>query len=539
MYLQAANKVRNKKWFAIRQTIFFKNPNSCLLYISLLTLSASWLLPNHSYPLSSILQDLTAFLAISIALLSLPKLQIPTESLVVFFVALIPIAQFFSGTIKLFGDALNSSLFIFLLCISIVIGHSLRQKEADCKTAQERISYYILASGILCTYIQIRQWLNIPGNIYIVDLPPAGRPFANFAQPNNLATFLCLSLASNWLLFKENKLSREFAFFLALILIFGIALTQSRTSWITLPLLFTLLAANGSKKTALFLAIYYIFISTLTPSISKILLLESESILSRAVQSQRLLIWKPLFEMTLHSPLVGYGWNQIPVVQLEYSDKIKTGFIFNYSHNLFLDLLLYNGIPLGLTLIALIFIGYALRIKQNKTGTNTYSLVCITAIGIHCQLEFPHAYAYFIVPFGLFWGLSSSSKTILNLPRPVPILLSALIIATTIKAWTEYVEVEQNFLTLRMQHAKIITAEPQAMSSGIFFSELKAYYSFINSPEDKMLNKSEIDKAEFISHRFPFDYTMKKLIRILNKNNLPSEAKMQEEKLKNITSGDP
>lgn len=537
MSLQAASKVRSKKWFAIRQTIFFKKPNNCLLHISLLILSISWLLPNHSYPLSSILQDLTAFLAASIALLSLAKLKISTESIVVLLAASIPLVQFASGTIELFGDALNPTLFILLLCISIAIGHSLRQKENNYRIAQEEISCYILASGILCTYIQIRQWLNIPGNIYIVDLPPAGRPFANFAQPNNLATFLCLSLASNWLLFKKNKLSFEFSFFLALILIFGIALTQSRTSWITLPLFLILLAVNGSKKTALFLATYYILISILTPSISKILLLESENIFSRAVQSQRLLIWKPLFEMALHSPPLGYGWSQIPIVQLEYSEKIKTGFIFNYSHNLFLDLLLYNGPPLGLTLITLILVGYARRIKQNKAGTDTYPLACITAIGIHCQLEFPHAYGYFIVPFGFFWGLSSSSKTILSVPRPLSTLLSALIIAATIKAWKEYIEVEQNFLTLRMQHAKITTTEPKKMSSGIFFSELKDYYSFINSSEDETLTISKIDKAKFIAHRFPFDYNMKKLIKILNRNNLPDEAKMQEEKLKNITSG--
>jgi len=75
------------------------------------------------------------------------------------------------------------------------------------------------------------------------------------------------------------------------------------------------------------------------------------------------------------------------------------------------------------------------------------------------------------------------------------------------------------------------------MSSGIFFSELKDYYSFINSSEDETLTISKIDKAKFIAHRFPFDYNMKKLIKILNRNNLPDEAKMQEEKLKNITSG--
>lgn len=537
MCLQAANKAKDKKWFAVRQTIFLKSPRKCFFHASLLILSISWLLPNHSYPLSSILQDLSAFFAASIALLSIPRLKISTEAAIVLATSSIPLLQLALGIIKLPGDALNASLFMILLCISIAIGNNLKQKKNEIKKIQETISIYIITSSLICIYIQIRQWLHIPGNIYIVDLPPNGRPFANFAQPNNLATFLCMGLLSNWLLFKNGKISYNITIFFALIILFGIALTQSRTPWITLPILFSLLAFSGKKRTATLFALYYIAASLLIPPISKILLLETENILSRAIQSQRFLIWKPLIDMAFHAPPLGYGWNQIPLVQLAYSEKIKTGFVFDYSHNLFLDIIIYNGKLVGATLIALMSFAYLQRIRQNEEGTNTYPLLCITTIAIHCQLEFPHAYAYFLVPFGLFWGISSNSRNILLIPQPIPAVLAAIIAALVVKASIEYTEVEQNFLTLRMQHAKITSVQPKAMSSGIFFSELKTYYAFINSPEKTQLGRFEIEKAEFISHRFPFKYTMEKYIRILKENNLKGEAEIQEQKLINISPG--
>src|SRR5690554_6577144 len=90
----------------------------------------------------------------------------------------------------------------------------------------------ILISASLSTWIAIKQWLLLSGSIWVADLPVAGRPFANLAQPNNLATLLGMGLASVIYFYERRKLNGISSGSLAAFLLFGIVLTQSRTPWL-------------------------------------------------------------------------------------------------------------------------------------------------------------------------------------------------------------------------------------------------------------------------------------------------------------------
>lgn len=104
-------------------------------------------------------------------------------------------------------------------------------------TALRLQAYALLAmlmtvGAVVSVYIALNQWLKLPGSIWMADLSPGARPFANLAQPNNLATLLCLGLAGVIYMFETRRLGVWVSSGLAIFLFFGLALTQSRTPWV-------------------------------------------------------------------------------------------------------------------------------------------------------------------------------------------------------------------------------------------------------------------------------------------------------------------
>lgn len=87
-------------------------------------------------------------------------------------------------------------------------------------------------AALISVWLALYQWTLQPSNIWIADLPPNARPFANLAQPNQLATLLSMGLAAVLFFYEKHTLHRISSSLLALLLLFGIALTQSRTPWL-------------------------------------------------------------------------------------------------------------------------------------------------------------------------------------------------------------------------------------------------------------------------------------------------------------------
>jgi hypothetical protein len=59
--------------------------------------------------------------------------------------------------------------------------------------------------------IAVLQWLNLDQHLYgVMELRAGNRPFANFAQPNNMSTFLVMGLMACLYLFEQQKLKKTF-----------------------------------------------------------------------------------------------------------------------------------------------------------------------------------------------------------------------------------------------------------------------------------------------------------------------------------------
>src|SRR5690606_31370645 len=107
--------------------------------------------------------------------------------------------------------------------------------ELEDKIKKQWLFYIFLAfliASIISVWLQLRQWLLLDGSIWVADLPPNGRPFANIAQPNLLSTLLIIGLLSILYLYENKRIQNFTAGLSTLFLLFGIALTFSRTAWL-------------------------------------------------------------------------------------------------------------------------------------------------------------------------------------------------------------------------------------------------------------------------------------------------------------------
>lgn len=74
------------------------------------------------------------------------------------------------------------------------------------------------------------QWLGFESSVYGIMQLKGNRPYANFGQPNNLATFLIIGLMGALFLYEKHKASLWLLIPSSLSILFAICLTQSRTS---------------------------------------------------------------------------------------------------------------------------------------------------------------------------------------------------------------------------------------------------------------------------------------------------------------------
>ena len=393
-----------------------------IFYFSIFILGClPYLLPNYYDPWRTAYQDFAIFGLFLLLLLNLiftsKKVIVDKRIIIVLIISIIPLLQFFFDKIYFFGDAFLASIYILSFGLTIFLGLNYGRLHSINNTLNF-ISAIIITVSVISTYIVLKQWLLLTnGGIWTVDVPSAGRPFANFAQPNNCATFLCIGLMSSLYLYEKRYINNFSALLLACFILFGIALTQSRTAWLFF-LCFTIwwcwkykiIKSRLGKKTIFYLiGIFTIFV-TVIPYMSTLLgVLATNNVVERATTGYlRIPMWNQMLLAISKEPLLGYGWNQVSVAQLSVYLQYPTTEWTEHSHNIILDLLIWNGIPIAtFILIGIAFWFYYL----NKIMASFETFIALAMVGVvlvHAMLEFPHDYAFFLLPVGFILGLVQS-----------------------------------------------------------------------------------------------------------------------------------
>lgn len=490
---------------------------SFVLLASLLFFLLSYILPNHYYPWVAAYQDFLAFSAAFCVLIFCVlnfSLVIAPRLLFFLLIAFLPLLQFLSGIVYFLGDALVA--FGYLLCFSLMlfVGYNLGAGDSYRRFVFWFFVMLILAA-VFSVWIALRQWLMFSGSIWVVDMPPGGRPFANFAQPNNLATFLCMAIAAAWYFYEKRMLGRLSSAILVSFLLLGVVLSQSRTPWVGVIVvaLFWLWKAPRypARLSVLALGIWlsiYVGLVVTLPYIADYLHISAANLLDRASALHRWPLWVQLWNAVLDGPVWGYGWNQVSTAQVAISADYPVPLMVEHSHNILLDLLVWNGPVLG-GLIIFIIAAWLVRLGvRANSAESIFSLIVVGFVLVHGMLEFPLDYAFFLFPVGLLLGAVEGEQRSAREWSVSRGLIGAVLLAGVgmfAWIWQEYRVIEEDHRLMRFETARIgdLKAE-QAAPDVVLLTQLREFIRFARTPATEGMSHERLDWMRKIAHRYPY-----------------------------------
>ncbi len=513
-----------------------------------LALAAGWLQPNHYLPWSTFYTDawVAAVLALGAAALIL-RTHGPVIwhgiTLLIAVLVLVPGLQYALGLVLLSGTAWIGSAYLLGLLLAMLTG-----AQWETSSPGQLADGLFLAIGVaalLSVGLQLHQWLGLSlldpwsmGDGY-------GRPFANFGQPNQLATFLLWGLlAAGWGVARR-RIGVATAVLAALYLLFGLALTQSRTAWIAVGLLLVaswfwrgLWTDRRWPWLAGGLGLYFTVCVVSLGYLNQALLLNGPMDAGdgmRLSSELRPAVWSMFIDAAVRYPVLGYGWNQVGLAQLTtILDHSSVTSLFTQSHNLILDLVLWCGIPLGLGIALYLARWLWLRLRAVNCPEDAVQMLFLLVIGNHAMLELPLQYAYFLLPVGLMIGILNvrlHAPPILLAGRwslLVPWLVSMALLALII--W-DYARVETSYQELRLESARIRMPAPGRPPDVLLLTQFREFIRMSRLEPTDGMSADDLDRMRKVAGTYPGSATMTRLALALAMNGRPNEAQLWLEKM--------
>lgn len=426
--------------------------------------------------------------------------------------------QVFAGKMLYIGDALTAILYIGSWIMAVIVGRRITTTPNKENNLSVVLGSWLLAA-LLSIGVALAQWTDtLELGIYVADLPPGGRPFSNLAQPNNFSTLCFLGLCVILWFFQAKRIGRIVFWLGVWFLLTGIIMSQSRTGMLQVgaltvwALLFrTHTNLRISRMQVVALCSLFVAGVLLWPNICEWLLLPQGRLMSETVQAGvRLPYWLAMLDAIGREPLLGYGWQQVGLAQQRVAlDHPTIPVLFEHSHNLLLDLLLWNGIPIGGLIAILLMWWSAAHIRACRRAEAVWLLAIVGGILLHSMLELPLEYAYFLIPLGFTMGaiegLLPSASISVHPPRWLLILGTILLSLLFLRISHEYLIAEENFRTLREESAhigvsRIVTPAPQLK----FLTQLQAFLEFTRTEATTDMTADQIEWMRKVSERFGY-----------------------------------
>ena len=496
-------------------------------------------LPNHYSPWLSVHQELAAAIAFAplLAFAASRRSYLPPLALGVLVLSLIPLVQLAFAQVVFATDAWMASLYLAAFALAVYAGSVwVQQSSGEPPKTVHGLAVLtplwaaILAASIISVGLAAHQWL-MPDydGIYLADIPPGARPFANFAQPNHLATLLLLGLCGLMFVWEARRVRTVLAYSVACWLVFGLMMTGSRSVLLALiwfvPLYFTLRKRCRLRMTPLALlllvAVYFIFL-WLWPVLSQALMLpiNDQTALDRiGTTAARIQIWTQLLGAVWQKPWLGWGWGQVAMAQMATAMDYPAIYLnFESGHNLFLDLSLWAGLPVAISC----FGGLAWwGIKRIREINESLAWICLVAIGFvfnHAMVEYPLYYAYFMLPVGVLMGaltkvspLSLSNPIISRDWRILTLITAVLSGVLLVRVAYEYFPFEADWQLMRFQEARIGNLESTEPPPAIVLTSLRNFLHWSRVKPAAGMAAADIDRMREISERFAYAAPMYRL----------------------------
>lgn len=510
----------------------------CLLWT--LLLSIGWLLPNHYQPWISFHMD--AWIALTLLLagvatfvrVHLPLVIYRLDVLLAVLVC-IPWLQYCFGLILVPGIAWISSVYLLGLFLSVLVG-----ARWEASAAGQLCNALFLAIGIaaiLSVGLQLQQWLQIDG----IELWKMGgsydRPYANFGQSNQLGSFLLwglLALGWGW---QSRKMGGPVALLACLFLLFGLALTGSRTAWIGLLVL--VIAAwiwrgiwhcQRLPYMVTGLGLYFILCVLSQPDL-RVILSGEHAVLSNVLSSEssqhRLTAWAIFADAITRHPWLGFGWYQGVLAQLTVAnDHPSLHGLFTSAHNLLLDLMLWTGVPIGLSISVALLVWAWRRVRAVRQAEEALLVLFLTVIGIHAMLELPLHSGYMLLPVGLVLGVLNTrlgARPLIKISRwflAWPLCIAALLLALIIR---DYAQVEASYANFRLERMRIKVIH-LAPPDTLLLTQWHDFFKMVDAEPKRMMTIEEMNNFRNVAEIFAGTFFIHQLATALALNHQVEEA---------------
>src|SRR5574337_505548 len=488
--------------------------------------AAAWLVPNHYLPWLSAwnetvvivgLLGLLPFVALRAGAAGRISWQLPT---VIAICCAALLAQLATGELLYAGDALMAALYLGLWLAAI------------------------LAIGV-----SLVQWTGaIHLGIYGADLPPHARPFGNTAQPNHFCTLCFLGLCGLLWLHQRRRAGGAAFWLAAAFVLWGMVMSQSRTGWLQIALLVTWglamrtrAALRVTRRQLLALGGVFALGVLIWPLVCDALLLSvSRSLEDQMQAGLRFPYWRDMLDAISREPLWGYGWQQVGMAQQRVAlSHPPLGVYFEHSHDIVLDLLLWNGIPVGALTVLLLGWWFVRHIRACRDAPAAWLLAAVGGVVTHGLLEFPLEYAYFLIPVGLAMGavevFAPAGGAALRVPRWAAFAFTLLLGAVSLGVASEYAQAEQNYRIQRFELAHIGIDHVETPAPRLrLLTQLDAFLQIGHTDPKRGMSPAQIEALRKVALRYGFQPTLRRYAVALALNGRPAEAARQLQILRHI-----
>jgi len=514
----------------------------------------SWLLPNHYRPWVSFHLELLAlvglvFLLTGLLLNKSPSFFLSDRCIWLALTVAIPWLQFATGINFFAGDALLSSLYLSGFLAAVFVGYHFVSSDGTQEEPEFLgLMHSLWVAAMASAAIGIAQWFNVDEllGLYRVQSDLGDRAMGNLGQANQLATLLLMGMSSFAYIFERKSIGQlgflVGIFFLTLALI----LTQSRAGMLSVVVLCGFLSWKKQRCmltiSKLMIAAWVAFFllgTLLLPVFSDALLLTGvRNVTAIESVSQRWQMWQQIAYAVTQSPWLGYGWNQTPAASAVGALVFQSSTPYDYAHNFVLDMLAWNGLPLGILLTGAIAYWFISRILATNKLEAIYAMACLLPIAVHSMFEYPFAYSYFLISAGFMIGTVEAVH-----PTNVRIYIRKSWIWLFWMGWVsvgsyltvEYFLIEEDFRVVRFENLRVGQTEANYKIPNVWMiSHLAAMLKARRVSIEPNMQLADLENLHQVSQRFADNVLRFRYALALALNNDPIGSKQQLDLIRGV-----
>ena len=521
---------------------------SCLHAFGILGLALAWLSYDHYRPWVNFHAEALALAAVGLLAISTClraasstwSTQVPRIVWWVLAVALVPWLQWALGISLFAGDALLASLYLCGLAVAIWVGHSYAMAVPGEDAVLKPVFYVLWLAALASAAIGLLQWLSLQESLlmYVVQTDAGDRAMGNLGQPNQLATLLLMGIASLAWTFERKAIG-----WLGLVvgvgfLSFVLVLTQSRAGVLSAVTAGLFLCWKSSqtpmrirpRHLLLWLFAFGVML-WLFPILNDGLLMGDRRSMNVVVDNARITIWKQMLNGIAHAPWVGYGWNQTPTAHAFGGLSVPGSLTYTNAHNIVLDVVAWNGVPLGLLLTAVCIYWFLSRMWGVEQRSGVYAMACLLPVALHSMVEYPFAYAYFLMAVGLMIGVVEAATMGVRTTRLHVRWVGALVVM-----WfglgsfmvVEYLRIEEDFRVVRFENMNIGQTPAEYVVPDVWmFSHMATMLQASRLRPHPGMTAGEMETLRKASLRFPYGALGLRYAMAMGLNGNPVGAQRQ------------